>query len=277
MKRCARCHEQKLEEEFYANGRWRDGRHPYCKSCLLSYQRERRRLKLDRANPDRRRWSASFVRHDYFRVIEAPLHAYLAGLLAADGNVLEQQRRVTLELSTRDEELVLLARDEIAPGFPVRRRVRRNGTKTTLLAVTSARLCTDLAELHITPRKSLTLRWPSHLGCRALRFFLLGYFDGDGFVTRSRNGRYTYERWALLGTEEFLTEAMNFISHQTGVRSRRVRRHGSTNIHTAHIGGADAIVVDRWLHNGTNLGLIRKRLATDARQADSAASSSSFR
>jgi hypothetical protein len=277
VKTCARCRLQKTLDEFYASRQWKDGRHPYCKKCLLAYQRERRSQRLDEANPHRRRWSASFVQHDYFGEIASPTSAYLAGLLAADGNVLERQRRVTLELSGRDEELVTLARDEIAPGFPIRRRERPAGTQTTLLAVTSTQLCADLARLHIVPRKSLKLLWPTRVDAAHLRFFLLGYFDGDGYITRSRNGAYAYFRWGLLGTKEFLEGAMVFIHQQTGIRSRHVRPKEHTKIYRLEINGADALVVDEWLHARTELGLARKRLTHLPAQADIAASSSALK
>src|SRR6266516_5012206 len=126
MKICTRCREEKPEGAFYANRSWADGCHPYCKPCLLAYQSERRRQRLDQENPNRRRWSRGFVRHDYFATMDEPLQAYIAGLLAADGNVLARQRRISLELSIRDQDLVHLVRDQLAPGFNVRGRVRAN-------------------------------------------------------------------------------------------------------------------------------------------------------
>jgi hypothetical protein len=217
------------------------------------------------------------VRHEYFGDLSQPSRAYLAGLLAADGNVLERQQRLTLELSRRDEQLVSFARDELAPGFPLRTRIRSNGCTPSLLAITSARVCADLAALGITPRKSLTLRWPEQLDRSTLRPFLLGYFDGDGFVTRSRSGQYEYPRWGLCGTEQFLSAAMQFIASATGVATRRVHRAGTSNMHKLQVSGADALVIDRWLHDGTGLGLARKRLTSREDQADIAASSSSLR
>lgn len=277
MKRCARCKASKPSGEFYANRGWTDGRHPYCKRCLLAYQAERRRSRLDREDPARRRWSRTSVRHDYFSKIERPEQAYVAGLLAADGNVLERQKRITLELSTRDVELVERVRDELAPGFPVRRTVRRTGRTSAVLAITSVELCADLAALGITPRKSLILRWPQRLKGDLARAFLLGYFDGDGFVTWSRTGRYAYPRWGLYGTRSFLTSAMRFLSDELGISPRRVRPKPATRICVLAVSGADALVVDRWLHADDGLGLDRKRpsLQSPTNQADSPASSSS--
>jgi hypothetical protein len=235
-------------------------RHPYCKPCLLDYQRRRRRERLDSANPNRRRWSRDFVRHDYFVVIERPVQAYVAGLLAADGNVLKRQQRVSIELSFQDRELVHLVRDQLAPGFPVRERTRSTGTRTLLVAITSPDLCYDLGQLGITPRKSLTLAWPKTLDPEFQRPFLLGYFDGDGFITWSRTNGRLYPRWGLLGTHEFLSEALDVIVKATAVRPRVIRSFSNARLHSFHINGRDAWTTDRWLHADGELGLARKRL-----------------
>jgi hypothetical protein len=46
-------------------------------------------------------------------------------------------------------------------------------------------------------------------------------------------------------------------------------------MHVLYVNGADALIVDRWIHSGTRLGLDRKRLSLKRGQADSAANSSS--
>jgi hypothetical protein len=224
---------------------------------LLEYQRDRRRERLDITRPDRRRLSRDYVRQDYFSRIDTPRKAYVAGLIAADGNVLDRHRRLTLELSSRDVELAQLACDEIAPGYAIRSR-RRSGRDYVIFSITSGQIVTDLGRLGIGPRKSLTLRWPDSISRDFERPFLLGYFDGDGFVTESRTRAYVYGRWALLGTREFLTEAMRFVADAVGIRPRRVRR-AAGRIHLLQISGADALLVDQWLHQD-GLGLARKRL-----------------
>jgi hypothetical protein len=227
---------------------------------LLAYQRDRRTERLDRENPTRRRWSRSFVRHDYFSRIDEPVKAYIAGLLAADGNVLEHQQRLSLELAHRDRQLVYLVRDQLAPRFPVRERHRKNGSHTVQFAITSSELCGGLAGLGIVPRKSLTLEWPRTLERSSARPFLLGYFDGDGFITWSKNGRYRYPRWGLIGTKAFLAHAMTFIVEETGTRPRRIRCGPPSKAHFIHINGRDAWIVDEWLHADADVGLARKRL-----------------
>jgi len=89
---------------------------------------------------------------------------------------------------------------------------------------------------------------------------LLGYFDGDGFVTWSRTGPYVYPRWGLCGMKPFLTEATRIVARETGVAPRAVRSRKGEKMHVLYVSGADAFVVDRWLHSERGLGLTRKRL-----------------
>jgi hypothetical protein len=255
VKTCARCRASKPCRAFYASRQWKDGCHPYCKSCLLEYQRIRRFERLDAERPDRRQWSRRFVRHDYFRALRSPLQAYVLGLLAADGNVFGS--RVSLELAAKDRVLAELVRDELAPLIRLRSRTR-DVREYVVFSISSAPLVADLGILGVTPRKSATLQWPGVLPIPLARPFLLGYFDGDGFVTWSRTGRRAYPRWGLLGAEEFLSSVSTLLDAELGIPRRAVReRNGCWSL---QISGGDALSVDAWLHRGFEFGLARKRL-----------------
>jgi hypothetical protein len=260
-KHCPRCGEAKPHSDFYANAGWRDGLHPYCKPCLLAYQRSARQAKLDATNPHRRKWTKWSLKHDYFHNIDDPLKAYLLGLLAADGNVLDSTPRITLELATKDVELVELLRDAIAPGVPLRyRNPRGNGARHATLAVTSAEMVADLARFGIVPRKTSTLRWPVEVPVAMQRPYLLGHFDGDGFVTIAHRYRGRASgRWGLLGTRALLEGAIDLIAREVDVRPRNIR--AKPGVHYVNIDGPDALKVDEWLHNGMPFGLERKRLS----------------
>ena len=252
-KRCTRCGVVKSRSHFYVNRGWTDGLHPYCKPCLLAYQRDARLAKLDAADPDRRRWTKWTLQHEFFRSIDQPIKAYLLGLLAADGNVLASTPRVTLELQESDIELVELLRDLVAPGARIGRRRR-----TATIAFTSETLVADLAQWGIAPRKTYDLEWPTNLPRDMWRPFLLGYFDGDGFTTTSRSwGTYAYWRWGLVGLPAFVAAARDFIESELGLRRRALQEKGM--IVSYHVTGRDAVLVDEWLHAGFDLGLERKR------------------
>jgi hypothetical protein len=259
-KECARCGGVKPRADFYRNAGWRDGLHPYCKECLLGYQRDRRLAALDALNPNRRRWTKWSVEHSYFEAIDRPIKAYLLGLLAADGNVIASTPRVSLDLAVRDLKLVELFRNEVAPGVPIRRRPpRRRSGEQAVIAITSEQLVTDLARWGVIPRKTWSLDWPRHLPSNMRRPYLLGYFDGDGYITVAQRYRgRVYGRWGLCGTKPFLEEAMAFISADADVLPRTP--HPCPGVYKLNIGGRDALSVDAWLHKGLPFGLARKRL-----------------
>jgi hypothetical protein len=86
------------------------------------------------------------------------------------------------------------------------------------------------------------------------------YFDGDGLATIANIYRdRVYGRWGLLGTRSFLEGALEFICSATSIRPRVI--HGKKAVHYVHVNGADALVIDVWLHAGLPLGLERKRLS----------------
>lgn len=78
LKKCARCQRLKPRTEFYRNLGWRDGLHPYCKPCLLAYQRVsyQRKPRLTA-----RRWATTLgVNETFFTEIDDDVKAYLLGL-----------------------------------------------------------------------------------------------------------------------------------------------------------------------------------------------------
>src|SRR5207253_6957858 len=167
-----------------------DGLHPYCKPCLLAYQKAQRELKSEQF-PGHYRWKRDQVRHDYFAQIDSPMKAYVLGVLAADGNVLSKHHRITLELSAKDANLLETVRDELVPGGAITAR-HRNGRDYQTLAFVSYQMVKDLEMLGVTDAKSRTITWPERLPSCFAHEFILGYFDGDGFVTYHERSNRRY-------------------------------------------------------------------------------------
>lgn len=179
-KQCSRCQEIKPVSDFYKNDGWIDGLHPYCKKCVLAYQKAAREAKVAQF-PGKYRWKRDQVRHDYFARIDSPIKAYVLGVLAADGNVLPKHHRITLELSAKDADLLEMVRDQLVPGGAITTRSRR-GFDYQTLAFVSHQMVEDLEALDITAAKSRTLEWPEKLPPFFAREFILGYFDGMGLL-----------------------------------------------------------------------------------------------
>ncbi|PWT72052.1 MAG: hypothetical protein C5B60_10040 [Chloroflexi bacterium] len=264
---CSRCKQTKSTSEFYRNKGWRDGYHPWCKSCFSEAcraQYERRCAKT----PPKYRWHRNEVRHDFFANVTTPLQAYLLGFLAADGNVLAPLNRISVELSTKDLDLLTLIRNTLAPGHQLRKRTRcasdkRYGSgESCTLSFTSARMVQDLARYGIVPAKTLHLRWPSLLPTEMARDFLLGYFDGDGHITHTVSFGIRYGIWGITaGSPDFLRDVIAFVRNQTGIVLRGPHQKAtSARSYTIRITGSGAVRIDQWIHE-SGLGLLRKRLS----------------
>lgn len=258
-KRCSRCHEVKSVTDFYKNKGWSDGFYPYCKKCVLTYQKTQRDIRVAQ-NPLQYRWKRDLIRHDYFAQIDTPIKAYVLGVLAADGNVLPEHHRITLELSTKDADLLEKVRDELAPGGAITSR-RRNDHDYQILAFVSRIMIQDLEALEVTAVKSHTIKWPEKLPETFAREFILGYFDGDGFITYHErpNRRYPYIG-ITSGSFHLLMRIADVIEQQTGIRPGGPWRKGNTNTHQIRAAGNNALIIDKWLHE-SGLGLKRKRLS----------------
>lgn len=256
---CSRCHEVKPVADFYKNKGWADGHQPYCKKCVLAYQKTQRDIRVAQ-NPLQYRWKRDLIRHDYFAQIDSPIKAYVLGILAADGNVLPKHHRITLELSTKDANLLEKVRDELVPGGAISFRQRR-GYDYQTLAFVSHQMIDDLGTLGITAAKSRTLAWPGRLPPSFAREFILGYFDGDGFITfhERPNRRYPYLGFTS-GSVNLLISIADVIEQHTSIRPGGPWRKGITDGYFMRVSGNKALVVDTWLH-ASGLGLERKRLS----------------
>ena len=259
-KRCSRCQEVKPVSDFYKHKGWIDGFHPYCKKCVLAYQKASRETKLAQF-PGQYRWKRDLIRHDYFAQIDSPMKAYMLGILAADGNVLPKHHRITLELSAKDADLLELVRDQLVPGGAIISR-HRNGYDYQVLAFVSRKMIDDLEALGVTAVKSRTITWPEKLPSSFAREFILGYFDGDGYITYHErpNRRYPYLGFTS-GSFHLLVSIADVIEHHTGIRPGGPwRKNETTNAYLIRASGNSALIIDEWLHTN-GLGLQRKRLS----------------
>jgi len=257
-KQCSRCKEIKPVSDFYKNNGWIDGFHPYCKKCVLAYNKKKRELKREQS-PGKFRWKRDLICHDYFAQIDSPMKAYVLGVLAADGNVLPKHHRITLELSAKDADLLETIRDELVPSGAIVTR-HRNGYDYQILAFVSRNMINDLETLGITAAKSLTITWPEKLPPSFAREFILGYFDGDGHITYHQrpNRRYPYLGFTS-GSSNLLVSIANVIEQYTGIRPGGPWGKEDTGAYHLRVSGDNAFTIDTWLHT-SGLGLKRKRL-----------------
>ncbi len=94
-----------------------------------------------------------------------------------------------------------------------------------------------------------------------MREFILGYFDGDGFITYDvrPNARYPCLGFTS-GSLNLLIRIADVIEERTGVRPSGPSNREGKGVHVMLTCGKGAPIIDEWLH-ASGLGLQRKRLS----------------
>lgn len=198
------------------------------------------------------------IKHDYFQEVCTPLQAYILGLLASDGWVTRNE--IAIKLSAKDEQLVRLVRNQLAPLH----RVVPVKPNMFSFRVSSQQMRNDLARFNIVPCKSLILEYPSLLSSELDNSFILGCFDGDGCLSKRGNGH----RWSLVsGSEQFLRDVQSRTVAATGVMlGGPIPQRADSKARVLYCQAArDVLAVDTWLHADVP-GLARKRLGGECQR-----------
>lgn len=202
------------------------------------------------------------VNHSFFHEISTPSQAYVLGFVFADGNVSLRKDKnqgggncLQIFLQTRDEQILCDIAREMESSHPV----FRNKNNSCGLVITSDGICRDLITLGCTPRKSLTLQWPS-IDKSLERHFLRGLFDGDGSVWSQTVGRHLHPQFmaSLCGTMDICERAAGLICGSLEWNLIPVKPNGS--IFRISFGGNKKIrTFAEWLYTDASIFLRRKR------------------
>lgn len=192
-------------------------------------------------------------REDFFAQATAD-SAYFLGFLAADGNVHQisgtNSWRLTLALHVSDEHILnSFAR------FLEYNRPHDHPRNLAALVVFGERICRDVIRWGITPRKSLTLKWPEGLPTEHVHHFARGFFDGDGCIFRLRHpgGKRDYIGVNFTGTEAFLTSLQQVINAALGRDLGHIRtlRGKNTYYQLVYSGDETIQAITDWMYQGS--------------------------
>ncbi|QWI10073.1 UPF0175 family protein [Bacillus mycoides] len=210
---------------------------------------------------------------DYFKKIDTEDKAYWLGFIYADGCVRENQGKnknkgLGLEISLKESDKSHLEKFinqlGIRDSSIIKRRVIKLKNKEYVaykVVINSTKLCKDLITNGATPRKSLTLQFPSKeiIQDDLLNHFIRGYFDGDGNVGVRNTQRYkNCPRITVLGTEAFLSDLKNHLEEVFQVTSVKIQRKKDNKAFSYQKTGNDARKILSYMYNGASVYLERK-------------------
>ncbi len=141
--------------------------------------------------------------------------AYVLGYLYADGSLEDSpamRGKYVRVASTDRDRIEVFKRLLKSEHTIVKEKVSGNRKPRYLLRIGNKRLFEQLIALGLTPRKSLTMKFP-HIPAPYVSSFIRGYFDGDGCVFLQngigKNGQKIIKRLSVIftsGSDEFLEE-----------------------------------------------------------------------
>jgi len=130
------------------------------------------------------------IQHDFFsaeNIDVDPARLILVGFIAADGCVSRKtatsQKYLVIRLCHKDSNVLhifnkLLAKDT---------RTISKSAVSQAVDFTSNQMCDDLARYGIVQRKTAIFTWPKNITIEQAKYFLLGYFYGDGCYHSYKN------------------------------------------------------------------------------------------
>lgn len=196
------------------------------------------------------------VNEDFFK-IWSPDMAYVLGFIFADGNINwkpeKSYRALTITTAERDKEHLERIRSKLKSTKPL---LYSESTKSYRLIVNNITICTDLMNLGVIPRKSLSVKFPE-IPEDMLSYFIKGVIDGDGtirYVSRKRSPYF--EIRIASGSEQFLKTMTEKIELKTGITGQV--KNVRNNLFILRYTCRKALNLAEWIYNDGQLHLTRK-------------------
>lgn len=193
---------------------------------------------------------------DYFEVIDTEEKAYWLGFIMADGCVThsyskasetyQEKRydRLTITLAKKDyDHLIKFAKDIGYSGI-VETGESFNFGKTheyARLRITSVKLCTDLINKNVYPKKS-GKEEPFELPDKLKKHYLRGYFDGDGYfsIYKRKIDNHFSSEFGFLGSFEMIKYFKNYLKEK-GLNTKATINSFGEEIYIFKTGGYDVM------------------------------------
>lgn len=191
----------------------------------------------------------------------SPEVAYIVGVIAADGGVYinKLHNKHDLEITSVDVDWLDKIRKVMKAEYQLYKRVYKGKNGKCLLVyrlrIGSKKLVNDLLKIGITPRKSLTLRFPT-IPEHYLSHFVRGYFDGDGDMWTCVRKNHFFMQLSFCGSRDFLIALNQIIKNKVGCAAKNINR--MENIFRLRYNTREAEAVLCWMYHGATLYLPRK-------------------
>lgn len=218
---------------------------------------------LERNGVERKHVSSScyYIDENFFEKIDSEQKAYILGFIFADGCIVECKYTNVLRIVLAEKDYLHLEkiRDIVAPTYNINTsdscKKHFNCQTAFIFSVGNNKICSDLMTHGCTPRKSLTLTFPTTVPDNLIHHFIRGYFDGDGCVCTWNKKTY----FSLLGTYEFLKSIQNIFERFLNVNKNSILVYPRSKAHTIYYGAKkDIRSIREYFYHDATIYLQRK-------------------
>jgi len=127
------------------------------------------------------------INDSFFKYL-SPLNCYWAGFIAADGCIINN--KLILALSTKDLNHLEKFKNDTCSNHNIGIYIKKNNNLTRMseyckLTIYSTNIVNDLnLNFNIFNRKTLTLKPPPIINSELIDYYIKGYIDGDGCISK---------------------------------------------------------------------------------------------
>lgn len=231
------------------------------KELHMDRKNVRKILKDHNVDVNKNSWKPKYmIDTQYFDNIDTPNKAYILGFLYADGNLTQHGYGIRLFLQDRDKNILEDILAELKSNYPLHfydYSYKPNHRNQYGIFISNKYMFNSLLNCGLTPNKSLTLKYPTCIPDKYQKDFLRGYFDGDGTLHSSKNGK----NCNFISTNDFCIVAKDIIESHVGVNCGvyQYDENGITSILQIS-GGKQVTKFLSWIYENSDLKLKRKYL-----------------
>ena len=106
-----------------------------------------------------------YINENYFESIDSEVKAYILGFIYSDGCIYIHPTTFVLTFTQleQDKDILIKIKNELESDYPLLEKVQKtNGKKAIKFYAHSKKIFNDLLKLGVTPKKSLTLKFPNY-------------------------------------------------------------------------------------------------------------------
>lgn len=171
------------------------------------------------------------VNKDFFKTWSCEM-AYVLGFFCADGNIPHTLDCITFDQKERE---ILEKVKKLMQAEHIIKHYKHQDIHS--LQIGSKEIVNDLLQLGITPRKSLTIKFPN-VPKEFLNHFIRGNFDGDGSICRQGSG---WKVVFLSGSKDFVEGIKENIEKFGQLGEAKLYKHKDANAYTCSYHSKDNI------------------------------------